>query len=84
MHNLNIITPGKGQIGAIGCESPLLDVKTRPSAAEHFCQAIDETISSEGGVIDSEHIIDLAVETILHCKSLIIREKREMTSRCIK
>lgn len=51
-------------------------------AGKQFCQAIDETILSEN-VIDFEHVIDLAIEAILHCKSLIIREK-EMTLERIK
>lgn len=54
----------------------------QPRAAKQFCQAIDETILSEN-VIDFEHVIDLAIEAILHCKSLIIREKG-MALKCIK
>lgn len=27
--------------------------------------------------IDSQHVIDLAIEAMLHCKSLIIRGERE-------
>lgn len=52
------------------------------SAVKRFCQAIDENILSEN-VIDFEHVIDLAIQAILHCKSLIMREKEEAL-KCIK
>lgn len=56
--------------------------KREPHAVKQFCQAIDEAILSEN-VIDFEHVIDLAIEAILHCKSLIIREKG-MALKCIQ